>query len=927
MRASPTLVLVVLSLAFAAIRPIATLATDWLWFRSLGLESVFLVTTGARFGLGLGLGALSAALVASSTAQALRFTQGRSVSRDLIDNPVGQVLARTPSSRVALVLGLLFGVLVAFEGATWWDEVLLALHGEAFGHEDPVLGFDAGFYVFTLPLLLHIRGALTWITLVAGGIAMAIYLLRGGIRVQLTELDGQLVARGLEIALPIRRHLATIAATLGVLTALGTWLGRYTHLYEQAGRFAGPGYADVHGTLPLAILQAVATAIASFVVYVAIERGRDGVAAVAVGVVGLFASIATAYPQLVQRFSVLPNELTREAPHLRAHIDATRVAFGLDAVEERSLPGVADLDWDDIVANQATVRNVRLWDHEPLLETFSQVQEIRTYYGFHEVDNDRYVIDGELRQIMLSPRELLASNLAPDAQTWVNRTMTYTHGYGLTLGPVDEVTPQGLPELFIQDLPPKIRYPTDLDIRRPELYFGEAMRDVVVVNTDNPEFDFPAGDQNQYATYAGTGGVPLGLAGRLLFALRLQSTELLFSGDVTPESRVLLYRQVSERVRRIAPFLRLDRDPYLVIDEGRLVWIIDAYTTSDRFPYSRAISKADRANYLRNAVKVTVDAYDGTVEVYRVDTDDPIAAAWDRAMPGLMRPLEEMPAGLRAHLRYPQDGFAIQSQLFATYHMEEPQIFYNREDQWAVATVGDSRMSPYYTVMKLPGEAREEFILMLPFTPASKDNLAAWMVARSDGDTYGMLRVYKFPKERMVYGPRMIVARINQDDRISEKLSLWNQQGSSVETGTLLVIPVDTSLLYVQPLYLRAESGSIPELKRVIVAYENRIAMQPTLDLALRELFAQPTAPGPAAPGPAAPDPAAPDAEAGPEPSWQQLAKEAATHWDAAQDAARVGDWTGHGAALDQLGDTLERLRALPAPSPTPGDPPPPGSP
>ncbi len=685
--------------------------------------------------------------------------------------------------------------------------------------------------------------------------------------------------------------------------ALGVALSRFELLYAQRGLIAGPGYTETHATLPLLTLQAVLIAVAAGAAWRAVEKLSAGWAAIGALLMATGWALVAGYPAVVQRFSVEPNELTREAPHINDHIEATRFAFQLDGIAELPISGDSALTQADLDRNLATLNNVRLWDHEPLLATFAQVQEIRTYYEFVDVDNDRYVIDGELRQIMLSPRELPASSLPTEAKTWVNERMTYTHGYGMALGPVNEVTDQGLPVLFIQDLPPKITKP-ELAITRPEIYFGEAMRTEVFVKTKNPEFDHPKGDENVFTTYEGTGGVQLSGLGRLIFAMRFGSTELLFSNDITGESRVLLYRNILERVARVAPFLKIDNDPYLMIAEGRLVWMVDGYTTTSRFPYSRSIKGF--GNYIRNSVKITVDAYDGNIVFYRTDAPDPIADAWGAALPGLFVPMSEMPPAIRAHVRYPETLFDTQAELYATYHMNDHQVFYNREDQWEVPDVSGHRMEPYYTVMTLPGEDKEEFILMLPFNPSGKPNLAAWLVARSDGDAYGEMRVYKFPKEKMVYGPDMVVARINQTDTISEKMSLWNQQGSAVDLGTLLVIPVEESLLYVQPLYLKAssQSGAIPELKRVIVAYNNDIAMAPTLEEGLAQIFGAPAA---AIPTPQPDDPDAPREPREPAPpATGDALEQARTHWSRAEAAAAAGDWVTWGEAIQALGEAIE---------------------
>jgi uncharacterized membrane protein (UPF0182 family) len=480
---------------------------------------------------------------------------------------------------------------------------------------------------------------------------------------------------------------------------------------------------------------------------------------------------------------------------------------------------------------------VRLWDHQPLLDTFGQLQEIRTYYDFVGVDNDRYKINGAARQVMLSPRELNSGSL-PN-RTWVNERLTFTHGYGLTLGPVNQVTQEGLPVLFVRNLPPETI--PELPIKEPSLYFGELSNDYVIVKTATREFHYPRGEDNVFTQYEGSGGVPIGTLGRkLLFALHFRAPQIVLNSGIGAESRIMFRRQVRERVTTLAPFLNFDRDPYLVLADGRLFWIIDAYTTSNRYPYSTPVGNAG-LNYMRNSVKVTVDAYNGTTAVYLSDAVDPIAATYARIFPGLFKPLAEMPAALREHVRYPEDIFAVQASVYATYHMTQPAAFYNREDQWEVPVIEDARdaaaMQPYYTIMRLPGEAEPEFIQMLPFTPRAKDNLSAWLAARSDGEHYGKLQVFQFPKQKVIFGPRQVVARINQDQTISPQVTLWNQQGSAVIWGTLMVIPVEESLIYVRPLYLRGSGGRIPELQRVIVVYQNQIVMEPTLDAALARLF------------------------------------------------------------------------------------------
>jgi len=914
-RRTSWLPLALLGLVLFGMGPLVTLITDATWFQAAGYDDVFWRMFTAKAVLGTTVAVLAFAIVGGSGRWAAKVTGGRATPRPkVIDNPVGQVLANTPLGTLTTGAGLLIAAFAGLAATSWWDEALLALQGVRFGYDDPVFGLDASFYVFLLPLVQQVRATLAMLVFVGLLVSIGVYVTHGGAKLQLVQVDGQLQAKGVEVLPGARSHVAILGSALVLLMALGAWLQRYGLLYDQRGLFAGPGHADLYGTMPLLGVQAVAMVGASMLLWVGVSRMSIGALTGAGALALLGNALTSVYPGLLQRFSVDPNELTREGPQIVDHIEATRYAFDLDRVVELPLSGEARLTRADIEANHATIENVRLWDHRPLLETFAQVQEIRTYYEFQSVDNDRYRIDGDLRQVMLSPRELPIRALPSQARTWVNETMTYTHGYGLTLGPVNEVTPQGLPTLWVKDLPPVVSYPDDLRIDNPSIYFGEAVHAPVLVDTENPEFDFPAGDDNAYTTYSGHGGVPVGGAlWRGLWAYRLGWTDLMFSSDLKPTSRVLLYRNIVDRVEKVAPFLAFDSDPYLVIVDGRLLWVLDAYTVTDRFPYSSRVRGI--GNYVRNPVKATVDAYDGTMHFYLVDPDEPIAKAWSQALPELFTPASEVPEALEAHLRVPIDLFTVQSHLFATYHMTDPQIFYNREDEWQVPSVADRRMAPYFTIMKLPGEDHEEFIQMLPFTPRSKNNLAAWMIARSDGEHYGELQVYKFPKDKMVYGPNMIVARINQDDAISEKMSLWNQQGSSVELGTLLVIPIEESLIYVQPLYLRADSGSIPELKRVIVAYENQIAMQGTLEDGLAQIFGTERAQRIAdRAADTAREPGEGDADPFVDPMLptEALVVEATTSWREANTAAGEGDWTRFGAAMQRLGESLELLERGP---------------
>jgi hypothetical protein len=904
--------LLLLLFAPALFSALVELYTDWLWFREVGYERVFARTLGAKLAAGAAAFALALGFLGLNLRVALRTLRRRQFA---IMTDAGPTVIDVDPMRLRPLLlagAALASLFVGFFVASRWETVLLYLHAQPFGRTDPILGHDVGFYVFELPFLRLVRGVLLVLVLVAAAGAAAIHATAGNL-----AFDAR---RGVFVSGAALRQLAALAAAFLLLLAFGARLAIPELLLEDSGIIHGASYVDVHARMPaLRLLAVVCVVGAGLALYQARVRGFWPI--LSAGALYLLVSAGGAvWAAVLHRFVVAPDEQVRETPYIVHHVAATRAAFALDAVEERQLSGEAGLRRADLARNAATLENVPLWNEAPLLDTFSQIQEIRTYYDFTSVDNDRYVIDGEYRQIMLSARELDSASLP--SRTWINERLTFTHGYGLTLGPVNEVTPEGLPVLFIKDLPPTSS--VDLEVTQPAIYYGELSNDHVFVNTGTPEFDYPKGEDNVFASYQGRGGIPLhGFGRRLLFALRFRSTDTLFSPSLTPESRVMLHRRVADRVRRIAPFLAYDPDPYVSLSGGRMVWIQDAYTTSERYPY--AASAGARISYIRNAVKVTVDAYHGTTTFHLLDPDDPIAATLDRAFPGLFTPLGEMPEDLRSRLRYPKSIFGLQAAMFATFHMGNPAVFYNKEDQWEIPSVemgGEPRlMQPYYTIMKLPGESEPEYIQMLPFTPRQKDNLSAWMVARSDGENYGRLVAFQFPKQTLVFGPRQVAARINQDQAIAPQITLWNQQGSEVIHGSLLVIPIEESLVYIRPLYLRAQGGRIPELKRVVVAYQNQIVMEETLDGALARLF---PGDGPLAremlaaadPG-AAPDPppaARASAAASGGADAVELAEQARAHYQRALEAQRAGDWARYGDEIGRLGEVLERLPAAPPP-------------
>ncbi|MBD3235140.1 MAG: UPF0182 family protein, partial [Candidatus Eisenbacteria bacterium] len=713
-------------------------------------------------------------------------------------------------------------------------------------------------------------------------------------------LGGLLVGRRLAAA--PRVHLACLGLLIAVLYAWKYWLSRFTLLYSPRGATYGASYTDLHAQLPAYhILIIVALGVAVVLGFSAWRRNTRYLAA---GVVVFLAAAfvgTVVFPALVQKFSVEPNELQKELPYIEKTIRYTRQAYDLDRIDPRPFPVEEQLSWSDLEENPATVNNVRLWDWRPLRSTYRQLQEIRPYYSFHDVDVDRYHIDGEYRQVMLSPRELAYDQIPQRARTWVNLHLKYTHGYGLCLSPVNRVTPEGLPDFLIRDIPP--RSEGGLDITQPAIYFGELTSAYSLVRTTTEEFDYPVGDTNKFTTYGADAGVPIGdLAARLLLAWHLKSSKILLTGYFQEESRILLYRRLQERIPKLAPYLIYDADPYIVIHEGRLVWIQDAYTISSRFPYSEPYRA--RLNYIRNAVKVVVDAYTGRTTFYVFDDEDPLIRTYQSIFPDLYRPAAEMPEGLRRHVRYPEDLFSVQARVFATYHMTDPQVFYNREDLWEIPREtqagNEVLVQPYYVIMRLPESDQVEMIIMMPFSPNNKDNMIAWLAARCDAPHYGEQMVFLFPKQKLIYGPRQIEARIDQDPDISELLTLWSQRGSRVLRGNLLVIPIEKSLLYVEPLYIQAEKGELPELKRVIIASGNRISMAPTLMDALENAFLGEEAP--------AERPPAEPREPGVPPVLEDTAAESWRIFREGQDALRAGDWEAYGEAQRKLEDLLQRM-------------------
>jgi uncharacterized protein len=870
--------------------------TDWFWFQEVGYQSIFTVTLLAQLAAAAVFGVAFFAILYVNL-----FLAGRLSERVQLVHREGAIpfppwgIDSVSLKWITLSGSGIFSLFAALQSTGQWENLLLFFNATPFGVSDPLFGRDIGFYVFQLPFLQHVYGWLMGVLVLAALGTAFIYLLRRSLLF--------VPPRSLQLAPAARAHLLALLAALFFLATMGFWLDLNTLLYVKRGVVFGPGYTDATTQIwVIRLLMVLCPLAGASLVYFIFRRDWRIPAFVILAFLAVLIVGREFYPAFVQKFKVIPNEMVLEKPYLEQNIKYTRLAYGLQNIEDRVFPAEETLTKEDLRRNDLTVKNIRLWNHAPLLLTFAQLQEIRTYYKFIDVDNDRYKINGEYRQVMLSPREL--SYAALPSRTWVNEHLTYTHGYGAVMGPVNRITREGLPEFFIKDIPPMAS--TSIKITRPEIYFGEQSNEYVFVKTKRPEFDYPVGDKNVYSRYEGKGGVPLSFFRKILYAVRFGAFTILLSDDITSDSRVMYYRNIKERVSRIAPFARFDTDPYLVISpEGRLLWYVDGYTVTDRFPYSEPTPKL--GNYIRNSIKVIVDAYDGSVAFYASDADDPILKTYAKIFPGVFKKLADMPPELQQHVRYPPGMLSIQARMYRAYHMQDPQVFYNKEDLWAIprkdtkGTGTDQEMEPYYTIMRLPSEKQEEFILLLPFTPRNKDNMSAWMAARCDAPNYGNVIVYNFPKQKLVYGPRQIEARIDQDTEISKQLSLWNQGGSQVIRGSLLAIPIEKSILYVESLYLAAEKGQLPELKRVIVAFGNAIAMEENLEQALQRIFGGEMM--------REKDLAAPTAVAAVKVQTErQLAIEALAQYRKAQEFLKQGNWAAYGETLKKVEEALRKI-------------------
>jgi uncharacterized protein len=879
---------------FIFARPLSNLYLLWLWFAKLGYLAAFKRILSSQ----VALGALELVFfflfvffnlkIAKRNSQ----TSKPSAQDNVLKVKDGHLIYQNFHRIFPWVL-LFISFLVAIEASRFWPQVLAFFNQVPFGKTDPIFDKDISFYVFTLPITnALVMGLLRTITLTII-LVVGSYIISEDIQYS--------VSQKLWISKNAKKHALALCFLAFIFKAFLFLIQRYQLMYQKQTILYGINYTAHKVLLPsFFALFLISLIVALACLYSAIKDSKYTwqIPAGGLALIIVFSIVAQkGVAQIIQKLRVNPNEITLEKPYISNNIKMTNEAFGIDKVKQERIVTSNDLSKRDLQKNSATIENIRLWDEQPILESFSQLQSIRTYYSIASVNNDRYVIDGKYRQLMISARELDSARLP--SKIWINERLVYTHGYGLVMSRVNETTKEGLPNLIVKNIPPSS--PKELELDTPQIYFGEYPNDYVFTNTKLNAFDYPSGDKNIYSKYQGNAGIKVkGLFRKIAFAFSLKSAKILFSSDITKDSKLLLNRNIIDRARTIAPFLSYDK-AYPVISNGRIMWIIDAYTTTKNYPYSEMYYGI---NYIRNSVKVTINAYDGATSFYVNDERDPIIKTYQKIFPGLFKSMDEMPKDLQAHLRYPKQMFAIQAGIYSTYHMLDPQVFYNKEDVWnmpnEVFEKDSVQMQPYYIIMKLLEEKKEEYILMLPFTPVNRDNMISWMAARCDGKNRGELIVYRFPKDSLIYGPMQIEARINQDSLISQQFTLWSQKGTRVIRGNLMVIPIENSLIYVEPVYLQADLGKIPELRGVIVAYGEKIVMERTLDEALFKVLSK-TYTSSLSQGN---DFGKIENISSGSPS----AKKALEQLNRANRFLRDGNWAEYGKSLKQLEETLKKL-------------------
>ncbi len=868
------------------------------WFDKLGYLKVFTTILWAKIGLWLIFFTLFFLFAGANLLVAYR--RGKIGVLQIKQAGMPAQMSREVDKRTGVLLSLLIlfllAVFMANNALKNWDIALKFLNRTAFNLKDPIYEKDISFYVFSLPFYLFLKSwGLTAVILTALAVG-TLYFLSGHVSQENNRYTFSSNAR---------KHILFLLIIFTLLIAWHYWLKRYQLLFSTKGLIFGANYTDVKIVKPAYLVMILISLVTAGLTLVSLLK--NSFRQMIVGYVVLIVSVIVLLgvtPGVMRQFVVKPNELRLELPYIKDNIQFTRRGYDLNRIVKKAFPVKASLTADDFAGGSDITKHIRLWDRRPLKATFSQLQEFRLYYDFNSINTDRYHFNGTYRQVMISAREINDANFPPAAQTWVNLKLQYTHGYGVVMAPVDSIGQEGLPELIIKDIPPKISVPLKID--RPEIYYGEETTSYVIANTRIPEFDYPKGNDNVTTHYSGTGGLEVKNGFRkFLFAVKFMSTDILFTNYVSPKSRIMIYRSIQERVPTIAPFLTFDNNPYIVVSGGRLYWIVDAYTKTDKFPYSNIYK--DGFNYIRNSVKITIDAYNGDVKFYIVDNKDPIIETYRKIFPSLFKDFSDMPANLKLHVRYPKYMFNVQAKMYAVYHMMDPQVFYNKEDKWEIPheIYGEKEtvMNPYYAIVKFPGaKERDEYVLMMPFTPLNKNNMVSWVAAMCDQENYGDIVEYQFPKEKLIFGPMQIESRIDQNTEISQLLTLWGQKGSTVIRGNLLVYPIKNSILYVEPIYLRSEKSELPELKRVVVAYQDKIGVGVNLEEALGEIFTGTHA--------EATTVAAGGASAKPLKALtrEELIREAMADFNTAQEKLRAGDFAGYGEYTNKLKKVLTEL-------------------
>jgi len=895
------IIIIVIVILFMSISGVTRLVTDYLWFNNLGFEQIFLITLFSKIKL----------FVIAAAVFFLFATINVWISSKITEKK------KYPFKLKLLIITILSAV-IGMGISSEWFKFLQFINQTSFNIVDPIFAKDVSFYIFSLPFYQFILGflmstvILTTILVVLNYLSSFIDIKQTLIKPKVPEDVIPQPSKSFDYKILFTKrkaiaHSGILISILFLLLAVKHYLSRFSIMYSEQGIVVGAGYSDVVAYLPmikimmfLAVIMAVLLLIWVFFISKQPKLRKRHIFVYALAVYFLFGFVGpTIIPEVVQALKVSPNEINLEKSYIENNIKFTRIAYGLSDVEEKDFDADMGLTSEILGEAKETIDNVRILDWRPLTKTYKQTQEIRLYYNLAGIDIDRYNIDGKYTQVMLAPRELDQNQITENAKTWVNLHMVYTHGFGVVMSPVNQVTKQGLPDYFIKDIPPIYTVDEEnLKISKPQIYYGEKDNDFVLVNTKTKEFDYPKGNTNEYINYGGKGGVVLNsFLKKVLMAIRFADIKILLSSDISKTSKIMFTRHIAERISKITPFIELDEDPYLVMDKGKLLWIVDAYTFSGNFPYSE---KYGPINYIRNSVKVVVDAYDGSVIYYVMDKNDPIIVTYAKIFPKQFKTFEDMPENIKEHIRYPVDLFKIQAHIYSNYHMDDVKVFYNKEDAWQIPYevygVGQKvKVEPYYIIIKLPNEDKEEFVLMTSFSPIKKDNMVAWMAARSDGEDYGKLILYKFQKDKLIYGPLQIEAKIDQDSEISQQLTLWSQQGSRVTRGNLLVIPINDSIIYIEPLYIQAETGQLPELKRVLVSDGERVVMEENLAIALEALFGKSKV-------------VKKETTKEIEKSETELVEEAQTYYELIEDSMKQGDWAGIGDNFDKLGSVLESI-------------------